>query len=172
MSNYRRAYVPGGTYFFTLVTWDRCPLFRSEERIAQLREAMRHIKRQQPFTIEAAVVLPDHLHCIMTLPSGDADFPGRWREIKKRFSKHVDTRTNHRGERLVWQRRFYEHVIRDERDWRIHVDYIHYNPVKHGLARCAKDWPWSSFRRSARLGWCTEDWGCGPLEVDLGGDVE
>ncbi len=99
-----------------------------------MREAFRHIKTQRPFAIDAIVILPDHLHCMMTLPPGDADYPGRWREIKKRFSGQVDTRTNRRNERAVWQRRYYEHAIRDETDLSRHLDYLFYNPVKHGLA--------------------------------------
>jgi putative transposase len=171
MSNYRRAYVPGGTYFFTLVTHHRRRLLQSPERVTLLREAMRHVNRTRPFKMQAAVILPDHLHCIMTLPEGDSDYSGRWREIKKRFSRQVDTSTNARGERPVWQRRFYEHVIRDEDDWKAHVDYIHYNPVKHGLAKCPRDWPWSSFTKALRLGWYTEQWGCDPVSIDLGDEL-
>ena len=170
--NYRRALAPGGTYFFTLVTWQRRPLLQSAEHVSLLRESMRHIGRKRPFEIQAAVILPDHLHCIMRLPADDSDFSGRWREIKKRFSKQVDARTNKRGERLVWQRRFFEHMIRDERDWQAHFDYIHYNPVKHGLARCAKDWPWSSFQRAVRLGCYPENWGCEPVDIELGDGLE
>ncbi len=172
MSNYRRVYIPGGTYFFTLVTWHRRPLLGSDARVSLLREAMRHIRQARPFEFQAAVVLPDHLHCIMKLPPNDSDFPARWREIKKWFSKQVDTRTNERGERPVWQRRFFEHAIRDERDWQAHVDYIHYNPVKHGLAVCPKDWRWSSFRRAVRLGWYPEDWGCEPVIIELDEELE
>ena len=159
MSNYRRVFVPGGTYFFTLVTWHRRPLLASEERIELLRNAFRHIKAERPFVIEGIVVMPDHLHCILRLPSGDADYPGRWREIKQRFSRAVDIRTNHRNERPVWQRRFYEHLVRDENDWCRHMDYLHYNPVKHGLVRRVAEWPWSSFRRAVERGWYSEDWG-------------
>jgi len=162
VSIYRRVLVPGGTYFFTLVTWHRQPLLTSEERIELLRDAFRHVKARRPFTIDGIVILPDHLHCILRLPPGDADYSGRWREIKKRFSRTVDTRTNHRNERPVWQRRFYEHTIRDHEDWRRHMDYLHYNPVRHGLVRSAAEWPWSSFRRAVGRGWYPEDWGISP----------
>jgi len=159
MSNYRRVLIPGGTYFFTLVTWHRQPLLAGEERVGHLREAFRHVKGQRPFTIDAIAILPDHLHCVVTLPPGDADYPGRWREIKKRFSAQVDTSTNRRNERPVWQRRYYEHAIRDEADWRRHLDYLFYNPVKHGLTGRVADWPWSSFLRAVERGWYPADWG-------------
>jgi len=159
ISTYRRVFSPGGTYFFTLVTWRRRHLLASEERVALLREAFAHIKRERPFSVDAAVILPEHLHCILRLPHGDSDYPGRWREIKKRFSGRVDTRTNLHGERPVWQRRYYEHLVRDDEDWRRHMDYIHYNPVKHGLVERVADWPWSSFRQSVARGWYPEDWG-------------
>jgi putative transposase len=159
MSDYRRVFVPGGTYFFTLVTWNRRPLLATEERVGLLRESFRRVREQRPFVLEAAVILPDHLHCILRLPAGDADYPGRWREIKKRFSAQVARDTNARHERLVWQRRYYEHAIRDEEDWRRHLDYLHYNPVKHGLVGRVRDWPWSSFGRGVERGWYDVDWG-------------
>jgi putative transposase len=159
VSDYRRVFIPGGTFYFTLVTWHRRPLLASEERVALLRTAFETIKHERPFAIDGAVILPDHLHCILRLPPGDADYPGLWREIKKRFSREVDARTNARNERLVWQRRYYEHAIRDDEDWRRHMDYLHYNPVKHGLVKRVTDWPWSSFHRAVERGWYTEDWG-------------
>ena len=159
MPNYRRAYAPGGTYFFTVVTWKRRHLLSSEDRIDHLRDAFRYIRARRPFDIDGMVVLPDHLHCIWRLPPGDADYAARWREIKKRFSGVVNPSSNERNERLVWQRRYYEHLIRDETDWRRHMDYLHYNPVKHGLVRRAADWPYSSFRSAVRRGWYAEDWG-------------
>ena len=159
MSNYRRADEPGACYFFTVVTHGRYPSFASEERVALLREAFRMTRRERPFVVEAAVILPDHLHCLWRLPTGDADFSGRWREIKKRVSRRLAPAANDRRERAVWQRRFWEHLIRDEQDWRNHLDYIHYNPVRHGLVARAGDWPWSSFRRLVELGWYDPDWG-------------
>ncbi|MBV5275855.1 MAG: transposase [Lamprocystis purpurea] len=159
MSNYRRVFIPGGTFFFTLVTWQRQPLLGSPERVALLREAFAHVREQRPFTIDGSVILPDHLHCIIRLPEGDTDYPGRWREIKKRFSARVDPTTNARNERPVWQRRHYEHAIRDDTDWRRHLDYLHYNPVKHGLAQRVQDWPWSSFKRAVARGWYEAQWG-------------
>ena len=153
MSEYRRIFIPGGTYFFTLVTRERYPWFAEEQHVAALREAFTRIGRDKPFTIEAIVVLPDHLHCLWRLPKGDADFSGRWREIKKATSRIIAPTSNARHERNVWQRRFWEHVIRDEMDWRLHVDYIHYNPVKHGYVTRPGDWPWSSFRKAVARGW-------------------
>lgn len=166
MSDYRRAFAPGGVFFFTVVTYGRTPLFVSEERVEMLRAAFRKVKAVRPFEIDAIVVLPDHLHCIWRLPEGDGDFSGRWREIKKFASREIDARTNQRNERSVWQRRFWEHAIRDEADWRRHMDYIHYNPVKHGLATRPVDWPWSSFRAAVGRGWYDEMWGASePAEI-------
>lgn len=120
---------------------------------------MRQVRATRPFVIEAMVVLPDHLHCIWRLPAGDADFSSRWREIKKAASRLIAPASDARRERAVWQRRFWEHAIRDADDWRRHVDYIHFNPVKHGLARHAADWRWSSFRDAVARGWSEASWG-------------
>jgi putative transposase len=169
MPSYRRLYVPGGTYFFTVVTQDRAPLFCDADSVRLLGQVMRAVRSRRPFATVAAVVLPDHLHCIWSLPAGDADFSGRWRWIKGAFTEHwiergggessrTASRARHR-ERGVWQRRFWEHWIRDEADLERHVDYIHFNPVKHGYVNRPADWPWSSFRRHARLGQYELNWG-------------
>jgi len=118
MSNYRRAYVAGGSYFFTLVTWRRQRVFGDQFAIESLRSAMRKVRRNRPSDVEGIVVLPDHLHCILQLPEGDPDFSGRWREIKKACSRRIAPASDHRRERRVWQRRFWEHAIRDDDDWR------------------------------------------------------
>ncbi len=159
MPNYRRVYVPGGRYFFTLVTYGRRPLLVTPEQVGLLRDAFRKVRKQRPFDIEAAVVMPDHLHCVCRLPQGDADYSGRWREIKKSFSRALEAPSDARRERRVWQRRFWEHAIRDDDDWRRHVDYVHFNPVKHGYVPRAADWPYSSFRRAVAAGWYPEGWG-------------
>ena len=161
MSQYRRARYPGGLYFFTVVTYHRAPLFSDESRIGIVREAFRKIMTLRPFQMDAIVILPEHLHCIWRMPEGDADYASRWREIKKATSRQFDTPTNHRNERMVWQRRFWEHAIRDEADWRKHMDYIHYNPVKHGLVNRPDEWRWSSFRSAVRKGWYEPSWGAG-----------
>ena len=169
MSEFRRWYVPGGMYFFTVVTQDRLPVFQCPEAVRMLGQFMRKVRRRYPFRTVAIVVLPDHLHCVWTLPQGDADFSGRWRRIKRAFSDHwvsvggleasrSESRTR-RGEHGVWQRRFWEHQIRDEVDLERHLDYVHYNPVKHGLAARPADWPWSSFLMHVRLGQYPPDWG-------------
>jgi putative transposase len=160
MPNYRRVYIPGGHYFFTLVTKGRRPLLAGDERVALLRAAFRKVRAVRPFEIEAAVVLPEHLHCVCKLPDGDADYSGRWREIKKAFSRALGAPSDARRERGVWQQRFWEHAIRDDQDWQRHVDYVHFNPVKHGHVMRAGDWPYSSFRRSVERGWYPADWGC------------
>jgi putative transposase len=159
---YRRNLVPGGTYFFTVTLADRRADWLIRD-IQCVREAFRLARRKWPFEIDAVVVLPDHLHCIWTLPPDDVNYAHRWRLIKARFSRALldagrPIRRNAKGEYNVWQRRFWEHTVRDERDLQAHMDYIHYNPVKHGLVTHVSDWPYSSFHRFVRLGWLSADW--------------
>jgi putative transposase len=161
MVNYRRNFLPG-RIFFTVTLADR----RSSilvNNIVSLRHAFRITKAEQPFVIDAIVVLPEHLHAVMTLPSEDSDFSGRWRRIKSLFSRDLVARKrplirNDRGEYSLWQRRFWEHTVRDENDFARHVDYIHYNPVKHGLVSQVRDWPYSSFHVYVRRGVLPQDW--------------
>ncbi|MBM4208463.1 MAG: transposase [Gammaproteobacteria bacterium] len=175
MPNYRRNFVAGGTYFFTVALLERKRDLLVAE-IATLREAVRRVKRLYPFDIVAWVVLPDHLHCIWTLPAGDADYPTRWRLIKLLFAKGLPKQERlsavrkRRNERGVWHRRYWEHTIRDERDLNNHIDYIHWNPVKHGLVREVKDWPHSTFHRYVKEGIYPENW-CGDMSMEVeGGD--
>ncbi len=142
---YRRAFIPGGSFFFTLVTAQRRPLLASADAVEILRAAFRAVRAAHPFKVDAIVVLPDHLHCIWTLSPGDADFATRWRIIKTWFTKHCDptlrtvpnrTRIAKR-EQAVWQQRYWEHTLRDEVDVIRHVEYVHFNPVKHGLVSLA-----------------------------------
>ena len=162
---YRRNYVKGGSYFFTVNLLDRNKSLLVEH-IDLLREAIRFVKLRRPFYIDAWVVLPDHLHAVLTLPDNDSDYSGRWREIKKRFSKSLTkteflTQTRKRkNERGVWQRRFWEHTIRDDNDYWHHVNYVHFNPMKHGLVSRVADWPYSSFHRAVKQGVYTNNW-CG-----------
>lgn len=155
MSNYRRSY-EGNTYFFTVVTYQRQPILCLDESRSALREAINEARGAHPFKIKAWVLLPDHLHCIWELPEGDVNYSMRWGLIKKAFTKKIrgmvgtahptKSRIMHR-EGAIWQRRFWEHKIRDEMDYRIHCDYIHYNPVKHGFADSPMDWDYSTFHR-------------------------
>jgi len=163
MPNYRRNRIPGATYFFTVNLRDR----RSGLLVAQidaLREAVRAVRRQSPFHIDAWVVLPDHMHCLWTLPLGDSDFPDRWRRIKTAFSRSLPDRDGvlrtrlRKGELGIWQRGYWEHTIHDDRDYAAHMDYIHFNPVKHGLALEPSDWPFSSFRQCVAAGLYSEGW--------------
>lgn len=162
---YRRAKAAGGTYFFTVNLADRSSSLLID-RVVQLRHVVRVVKARHPFEIVAWVVLPDHLHAIWTLPADDADFSTRWVLIKAGFSRGMITDENIRasrmrkGERGLWQRRFWEHQIRDENDLARHVDYVHINPVKHGHAGKASQWPWSSIHRYIRRGILTPDWAC------------
>ena len=163
MTEYRRYFIPCGTYFFTVNLAERTRRLLVEH-VDLLRAAVAVTRREYPFRFDAVVILPDHLHAIWTLPPGDADFSVRWRKIKARFSRglpHIERRSTSRagkGERGIWQRRFWEHAIRDEDDLRRHVDYIHYNPVKHGHCRKVADWPYSTFHRYVALGIYPEDW--------------
>jgi len=163
MPDYRRNRVPGGTYFFTVNVADRrLDLLVTE--VEALRAAVRKTRSARPFHIDAWVVLPDHMHCLWTLPPGDDNFSGRWRAIKNEFSKSlptVDMRSavrSRRGERGIWQRRFWEHTVRDDGDYAAHLDYIHFNPVKHGLVRHPGEWTFSSFHRSVALGLYPAAW--------------
>ncbi|HEB86371.1 MAG TPA: transposase [Gammaproteobacteria bacterium] len=176
---YRRSHQPGGSYFFTLVTHQRQPLLSIPENIDRLRTAFKREKQKHPFTIDAIVILPEHLHTIWTLPDDDMDYSTRWGRIKRYFStgcvgvRQVQSvsRKNKR-ERAVWQRRFWEHTIRDENDWRRHMDYIHYNPVKHGHARSPGEWPYSSFRQCVQKEWYPANWGATEPEIIQGMDYE
>ncbi|MBI4331388.1 MAG: transposase [Chloroflexi bacterium] len=167
MSNYRRAYCEGGTYFFTAVTYGRRPIFREEQAIVLLTKCFQSVKKLHPFEVNAFVTLPDHLHCIWTLPDGDNDFSTRWKKIKACFTSQwvvgttlpVSESKQQKGEKGVWQRRFWEHMIRDQEDFNRHCDYIHYNPVKHGLVKSAAEWKYSSFRRFVEQGIYKPDWG-------------
>jgi putative transposase len=163
MPQYIRAFVPGGTFFFTVTLLERRRKLLIEH-IDNLREVFKAARRRRPFTVEAIVILPDHLHCIWTLPAGHADFSTRWHDIKARFAAQISAgerlsaRRLTKGERGIWQRRFWEHVIRDEQDYERHVDYIHYNPVKHGHVTRVVIWPYSSFHRYVRGGMYDLDW--------------
>ncbi len=164
---YRRTFVPGGSFFFTVVTSQRRPVFTSPETVEILRRAFRTVRISRPFDIDAMVVMPDHLHCIWTLPPGDADYMNRWRLIKAWFTRHCDPALRERG---VWQRRYWEHMLRDENDYARHLDYIHYNPVKHGLVASTGDWPYSSFRRFVDAGFYPPDWGSEGVAFEVVGD--
>jgi putative transposase len=164
MSRYRRAHIAGGTFFFTVTLADRSTdlLVRHVER---LRSAYRHVQRTHPFQTIAICILPDHLHAVWSLPSDDADFPTRWSRIKAGFSRGLadaelrSTSKLAKREKGIWQRRYWEHTIRDDADLRRHVDYIHYNPVKHGLVGRVVDWPYSSFHKYVADGALPADWG-------------
>ena len=164
MTNYRRNFLAGGSFFFTVNLADR-RLRLLTEHVHLLRQAFRDVRRRHPFALEAVVVLPDHLHAIWTLPEGDDDFAVRWRLIKSTFSRgvgigeRISPSRAERKERGIWQRRYWEHTLRDERDFTRHADYIHFNPVKHGHVRRVLDWPHSSFHRMVRLGIYPADWG-------------
>ena len=163
MPNYRRALVPGGCWFFTLTLLQRRQTLLVEH-IDVLRSAMSETRRTYPFEIDAIVVLPDHIHAVLTLPDGDADFSTRWRLVKSRFARALPkgerlsaVRQAH-GERGIWQRRFWEHLIRNDADYARHVEYCYINPVKHGLVGRVQDWPHSSFHRDVRRGIFPLDW--------------
>jgi putative transposase len=162
--NYRRAKTEGGTYFFTVTLADRRKS-TLVEHVDLLRSATRLVKERHPFTIDAIVIMPEHLHTIWTLPEGDIDYPTRWALIKAGFSRILakgemisDSRLA-KGERGIWQRRYWEHQIRDDEDFARHVDYIHFNPVKHGHVASPIDWSYSSIHRFVSAGTLPTNWG-------------
>ncbi len=175
MPNYRRVRVPGGTYFFTVNLLERRRRWLVE-RVDDLRASFRATQAVRPFEIVAVVVLPDHLHCIWRLPAGDDDNANRWAQIKSGFSRCLpkeEWRSERRiacRERGIWQRRYWEHLIRDDHDLHRHIEYIHYNPVKHGHALRAVDWPHSSFRRWVAAGAYPLDWAVSSQGTSLGQD--
>ncbi|WP_028456413.1 REP-associated tyrosine transposase [Chitinilyticum litopenaei] len=170
MTNYRRDRTCGGTWFFTVNLAERNRQLLVEQ-IEVLRESFRQVMRVHPFRIDGIVVLPEHLHAILTLPAGDADYALRWRLIKTGFSRslarmeRISASRRSKGERGIWQRRYWEHLIRDDNDFARHLDYLHFNPVRHGHVQHVRDWPWSSFHRYVKLGLLPVNWGDG-LAVD------
>ena len=186
MTNYRRSRIPGATYFFTVALADRSATTLVDE-IGALRDACSATRAERPFRCDAFVVLPDHLHAVWTLPEGDSDYSTRWRLIKARFTRAVlakmgakhpsygrvgDFHPSHskreKGERGVWQRRFWEHLIRDERGYRAHLEYCWGNPVKHGLVTRAVDWPYSSIHWDMRAGRVGAEWSGGLADGEFG----
>ena len=177
MTNYRRANFEGGYYFFTVVTHHRRAFLTDECARSCLRAAWEETRQRGHFDVVALCLLPDHLHCIWELPEGDRDFSLRWSRIKAGFTRRylcaggAESRQSpsrdRKRERGIWQRRFWEHQIRDEEDLQRHINYIHYNPVKHGLVERAEDWAWSTYRRYVREGiYETGNWDDIQAEID------
>jgi putative transposase len=168
MPDYRRIRIKGGTYFFTVVTFDRKPILTHDHVRAALREGIQEVRHSLPFTFEAWVLLPDHLHTTWTLPEDDDNYGSRWAVIKRIVSKRcssleeisgsISNSRSKRGEGQIWQRRFWEHYIRDESDFERCVDYIHWNPMKHGYVQRIIDWPYSTFHRFVKEGIYPPDW--------------
>ncbi len=170
MPDYRRWFVPGGCFFFTVVVDGRRPLFDDRQAVALLGEVMRACRARWPVTVNAIVLLPDHLHTIWTMPTGDAAYPKRWGWIKKEFTKQwlaeggrdfPVSKARH-GERRhgIWQPRYWEHTLENVDDFERHFDYIHWNPVKHGYVTCPHQWPHSSFHYYVKRGVYDHQWGC------------
>jgi putative transposase len=168
--NFIRAYSPGGTFFFTVVTHQRQPIFSNPQAIETLRNAFRYTMGRFPFTIVASIILPDHMHFIWTLPKSDSNFSTRWRLIKSHFTRNWNKPTN--TIKAIWQPRFWEHLIQSEQDLAHHIDYIHYNPVKHGLAKTPGEWKHSSFHTFVREGFYSPDWGAQVESWLITGDAE
>lgn len=176
MPEYRRARIAGGTYFFTVNTLHRLPVLVNDDVRVALRRGIEKTRETRPFIIDAWVLLPDHLHCVWTLPAGDADFAVRWAIIKRQVGRTCAARYVDQGafnasrarrkESGLWQRRYWEHLIRDEDDYRRHVDYIHWNPVKHGYVKKASDWPYSTFYRYVKAGVYELEWEMSDKEFD------
>ena len=175
MTDYRRVRIEGATYFFTVNCVERKGNNLLVDNIDLLRAVTRKVKNKRLFIMDAIVVLPEHLHCIWTLPAGDADFKTRWALIKAGFSRALPKRERQsasrikRGERGIWQRRYWEHLIRDDEDYQRLFDYIHWNPVKHGWVSQVKDWPYSSFHASVRRNIYDKNWGSEPhMKIEVG----
>jgi putative transposase len=164
MPNYRRSHIRGGTFFFTVVTHNRLPIFKDAKNIRAFRMIVLEVSDELPFTELACVTLHDHIHSIWTLPDGDTDFSKRWGIIKARFTKYLHSNG---FDENVWQKRFWEHTIKDENDLNSHIDYIHYNPLKHGYVNNVSDWPYSSFIRYVDEGYYPGDWGSDVVIDDL-----
>ena len=170
MTSYRRNFIPGGSFFLTVNLAERKRSLLTDH-IELLRAAFREARLRHPFTMDGIVILPDHLHTVWTMLPGDADFANRWRLIKSTFSRNlpcgerISPSRAAKGERGIWQRRYWEHTIRDEADFARHVDYVHINPVKHGLVGRVCDWAPSSFHRYVTLGVYPIDW-AGDLPQD------
>jgi REP-associated tyrosine transposase len=163
MPSYRRAHIEGGVFFFTVVLADRSSHLLVQE-IDRLRRAYRTVRERRPFETIAVCILPDHLHALWALPDHDRDFATRWSSIKAEFSRGIAAQPRSQSkiakrEKGVWQRRYWEHAIRDDADLERHVDYIHFNPVKHGHVKRVADWPHSSFHRFVERGLPAADWG-------------
>jgi putative transposase len=167
MSRYIRFPLAGASYFFTVTLQDRSAR-HLVDHVAELRTCFAEVKARHPFTIDAMVVLPEHLHAVWTLPPTDPDFATRWMLLKQSFTRRLNalgaldaaaSASRRKGQRSLWQQRFWEHQIRDEDDFATHVDYIHFNPVKHGWVLRARDWPYSSLHRFVREGRLPADWG-------------
>jgi putative transposase len=177
MPDWRRAFVPGGTFFFTLVTHGRARFLTRNPARSILGSLLRRSRMRWPYTINAIVLLPDHLHAIWSLPTGDSEYPKRWGWIKKEFTQHwlslggralpVSAGRRRDDRSGVWQPKYWEHTIESEDDFERHFDYIHYNPVKHGLVRCPHEWPWSSFFRWVERGVYPRDWDCGGNQLSF-----
>jgi putative transposase len=169
MPDYRRWYVAGGTYFFTAVTLGRQRILCGNAARSCLHEAIETVRKKRPFTLVAIILLPNHIHTVWALPPGDADYPIRWKRLKEEFTLAYLARGGvevpptlsrvRQGERGVWQRRYWEHAVRDEEDLKRCVDYVHWNPKKHGHVASVRDWPWSSFHRYVELGEYAREWG-------------
>ncbi|MEM9412160.1 MAG: transposase [Planctomycetota bacterium] len=173
MPNYRRALIPSGTYFFTVVTCDRCPIFNNPRSVAILGNVIREAKSRWPFSIDAIVLLKDHWHSIWTLPRNDDQYSRRMAWIKREFTVRwlekggvgmgISASKQQQRRKGVWQPRFWEHCINDDDEFDAYFDYIHWNPVKHSVVDRVKDWPYSSFHRWVRQSVYSSDWGCGGI---------
>lgn len=161
MPNYRRLRIPGGCYFFTVVTHERRPVLTAPHTIGVLRNAVRDCRQRYPFTINAWVVLPDHIHALWTMPADDADFSIRWRLIKTLVTQTIHRSLPH-AEAPFWQQRFWEHAVRDDDEYAGFVQYIHFNPVHHRLVSEVADWPHSTFHRYVRDGIYPASWAADP----------
>ncbi|MGD0006236.1 MAG: transposase [Anaerolineaceae bacterium] len=169
MPEYRRSILEGGTFFFTVVTYNRRPILTTPVAREILHSAWITVQERFPFKTDAVCLLPEHIHCIWTLPEGDSNYSVRWKEIKRLFTRDYTYQVgpgkfhnkSHQKQReaTIWQRRFWEHTIQNQEDFAHHIEYIFFNPVKHGLVERVSEWPWSSFHQFVRQGFYPKEWG-------------
>jgi putative transposase len=171
MSHYKRVYLPNHSYFFTVVTANRNDIFAENKNVDLLKTAFRYVQARKYFKIDAICVLPDHLHCIWTMQD-DSNHSVRWQMIKTSFTREYRKQNPEQKNRNIWQPRYWEHVIRDLEDWQRHIDYLHYNPVKHGLVESVNDWCYNSFDEYCKQGYYEKNWGANEPETVFGMECE
>jgi len=169
MPDYRRFYIPNSITFITCVTRDRYPYLKSKSDIDLFFSTLARVKEIKPFELMAYVVLPDHFHWLMKVDQSSGNFSKVMHSIKRNFTQNYKQAHNVQKSISIWQRGFWDHVIRDERDLEIHLDYIHWNPIKHGCVNKPSNWPYSTYRDWEGMGIYDLGWGCVEIPENISG---